>query len=143
MEMSEMTGENGQNVKYIKGNGIMLLRTMQRKRQHINDALQDEDIRNNKQRNFIRIDIETRQTENQFTQNGDLVIRRLDDEEINSQDRDARRYYNEICWQMSESNMRETDREFDREQFKLCRELSLGYPRRKYDKRYKELYGDD
>jgi hypothetical protein len=135
-----MTGE-GQ--KYIKSNGIMLMRTMQRKRQHINDMIRDEEIRDNKMRNLIRIDVEAHHTDNQFSQNGDLIIRRFDDEEINSQDRDVRLYYNKICWAVSEGNLRKTNQEFDREQFKLCREMGLYYPRRKYDKRYMELYGDD
>ena len=121
MEMSEMTGENDSN---IKGSSIMLLKSMKQKRNAVNVSLVGESIRNNRMKNIIRLDIEGHTTENAYTENECMVIiHRLDDSDVSSTDADVRSYFNHSCKPISESNMRETDNEFNRRQYKLLQQL--------------------
>jgi hypothetical protein len=119
------------------------MKPMTRKQRNIAMKLKQEAMRNNKMKNIIRIDIETRLTENALSQSGETIIRRFDDDEINAQDRDARLYYNKNNYPISESNMQENDRDFDRRQFHICQILEVNHPGRKYDRYYKKMYGDD
>jgi len=124
------------NAKYLKGSEIMLLRKkMKKDRNQLQNTINKRDIIENKRRNVIRLDIESQTTENAYSQNGDeLIVNRFDDEQLNSNDRDIRLYFNKSCRSISQSNMKESDNEFDRRQYRISQQLK--HKNKMEDKKY-------
>jgi hypothetical protein len=117
-----MTGENDSN---IKRSNIMLMRDrMKKQRNGLQRAIDMNKLRENKHRNIIRIDIEAQTTGNAYTENECMVIvNRLADEELTGTTGDIRSHLNGSCTPMSNSNLQETDDEFNRRQYKILASL--------------------
>jgi len=124
------------NEKNLKGDNIMLSKKMiTRKSLGIDWKDKKEKLRNNRIKNIIRIDIEGQTTDNSYTENEcGFIVARFDDERLTANDRDVRAYYNGACEPLSESNLQETNDEFNRRQFRILQQLKKKIE--KEDKKY-------
>jgi len=124
------------NEKNLKGSNIMFMRKkIKNERNNRQRAIDMELSNENRRRNIIRIDIEGQTTDNAYTENEcGFIVARFDDERLTANDRDIRAYFNDSCEPLSESNIQETEREFNRRQFRILQQLKKKIE--KEDKKY-------
>lgn len=103
----------------------MFMKDMKKRQNNWRIVKRDNEIREQRRMSIIRMDIEHQTTDNAYTENEHgLIIERLNDDNLSPVDRDARAYFNKSCKiPLSESNLKETNNEFNRRQYQILQVL--------------------